>query len=685
MTPQPLRLGYVLIVGAALFGAALPAVTAQTNELVVSAGPIFRYGDARDLDCTVQMNIMDELATAAERITDIRIHRAVDDTGKDLTRRNNATPPLPPSRFGKNSGRVFNQSGWMAILNLKSPGATAKTIREIRGEIDLAVPTWENGGLLRITNFMAAPGRVIKAANLAQHGIKLTFHTLESYTDFQRANPKQYVDATDLQIERRCFSGIYGSPTNPPRNSVAIQVEDPNRVLLGFGFETKDGTRADATTSYSLPNFRCYRFAQPPPADLNLIVSVAAPGVVQTRPFALENVWLPWDRSPGSPYLDPPDLRATAELQIWERKNSTNAYLHLTLIGGPIPQADGIRRVRFMHATDASGNPIPLTPRAATDQLTPVEYPPAPVRAQTTIFLGALPSVTGLKSLEGEVEVFTPTAENGGMLVLSNLLAFSGKVLPLPPAMVSATKIHFAGLVHFGEQEAALRNTAGIISQGSLVANPTNSLRFEMENPEAYFVRLEIRDPDGGAIHPVRTLRSGNIAIYNFREAPGADWQVAVYLATPEAMRIFPFRAENVPVGVTASTANSLRRSGEWQSETEHRAAVRLVARTDAPAVVGDDFLADGQPETGAMVFAVRDEWFKQPGHDFGRESGTGIGNLGDKFALGLGETQRDGASGNQRFGGVVGEIVKQPPHRFRVQVHARSRRRVGQDQAGGL
>jgi hypothetical protein len=181
-----------------------------------------------------------------------------------------------------------------------------------------------------------------------------------------------------------------------------------------------------------------------------------------------------------------------------------------------------------------------------------VEYPRAPVRVQTTIFLGALPIVTGLKSLEGEVEVFTPRAENGGMLVLSNLLAFSGKALPLPAAAAAVTKIHFAGLIDFGEQEAALRSTAGIISQGGPVTNPTNSLRFEIENPEAYFVRLEIRDPDGGAIHPVKTLRSGDIVVYNFREAPGADWQVAVYLATPEAMRIFPFRAENVPVGVTA-------------------------------------------------------------------------------------------------------------------------------------
>jgi hypothetical protein len=531
-------------------GSALTAASARTNQLVVSAGGISRFGDTRDLDCTVQMNIVGELATAAASITDIRIHRAVDDTGKDLTTRNRTMPQFPASRFGKNSGRVFNQSGWLAVLNLKSPGATAKTIREIRGEIDLAVPTWDNGGLLKVTNFMAKPGQVINAASLAYHGIQLTFHTLESYADFQRANPKQYVDATDLQIERSCFSGIYGSPTNPPRNSVAIQVEDPHQVLLGIRFESNDGTRVETTTSYSRPNFRCYRFAQPPPSDLNLIVSVAAPGVVQTQPFALENVWLPWDRSPGSPYLDPPDLRATAELQIWEGKKSTNGYLHLTWIGGPIPQADGIRRVKFLHATDASGNPIQLTPWSATHGLKSVEYSRSPARAQTTLFLGAPPNVTGLKSLEGEVEVFTPTAENGGTLVLSNWLTYRGKPLPLPAA-AAATKVHFAGPVDFGEQETALRSTAGIVSQGGVITNPTNSLRFEIENPEAYFVRLEFRDPDGGAIHPVKTLRSGNIVIYNFREAPGADWQLVLYLATPEAMRTFPFRAENVPVGTT--------------------------------------------------------------------------------------------------------------------------------------
>jgi len=283
-----------------LIGAALVTRTAsmvahaQTGQLNLTPGQIFRFGDTRDMDCTVQLKFTGSLLTNANMVVDIRVFRAVDDRGKDLNERVAGRPWFGVSPLYNQPGRVPGLIGWRAVLPLKCPGESAKTIKAVSGEIDLAFPTEATGGLLRVANFMAHPGQVVAAPNLARQGVKLTFHSFESYVQFERAHPKKYVEDTVLKIERSCFSGILGSPTNPPRTSLAIAVEDPNRVLLGFAFETSDGKRVRATATCQLSGFRCYRFQQPPSSKLNLIVAVAAPGVVHTEPFRLADIELPW-------------------------------------------------------------------------------------------------------------------------------------------------------------------------------------------------------------------------------------------------------------------------------------------------------------------------------------------------------------------------------------------------------
>src|SRR5262245_12223358 len=59
---------------------------AQTNRLNFSPGEIFRFGDTRDLDCTVQMKVTSSLLTNRNYVKDIRVLRAVDDQGKDLNK-----------------------------------------------------------------------------------------------------------------------------------------------------------------------------------------------------------------------------------------------------------------------------------------------------------------------------------------------------------------------------------------------------------------------------------------------------------------------------------------------------------------------------------------------------------------------------------------------------------------------
>lgn len=291
-----------LFLGGALLSPVVSFATEQTNDFTVGAGNIFYYGYTRDLDCSVQLVLAGSLMSNVVAITDARITRAVDDTGKDLK----------TSAAGFSAADAFARrvpKGWLQILRLKCPDKSAQKIQQLKGEIDLAVPTKENGGRFVVENFMSKPGQVINDARLDKYGIKLTFQTLESYTDFQRAHPKQYVDGMDIEVEKNCFSGIYGSPTNPPRTSVAIQIDDPQKKLIGLSFETADDSDFRNVRTFNFPSYRCFHFDAPLPNGLKLVVFVAAPGVIQTKQFSLKDVELPWTKLPAQQHESPATTR----------------------------------------------------------------------------------------------------------------------------------------------------------------------------------------------------------------------------------------------------------------------------------------------------------------------------------------------------------------------------------------
>lgn len=521
---------------------------AQTNGLVVSAGYVTRFGWMEEPICSVQLQFSGALAADACTLSSVQIKRASDDTGKDLlqTRR---------SYLGLNSP-YRSRSEWYQPVELKCPANSARMIQHLEGEVDLALPTTENGGRFTIENFMARPGEFLRNARLEQFGIKLTYHTLESYNDWQRAHPKPYVDSEDLRAEK-CFQGIYGSPEDPPRKSVGIAVDDPRQKLLGLAFEQPDGTCLQAQRSSS-GSVYCYEFDAVPPRDLTLVVLVAAPGVIRTERFSVENIWLPWDRSPGSPYADSPELRVKAEVSIYQDKRSTNALLQMTFTGGPITNALGIGRVRLRRVLDQNGSPIALLlppPNAPTGNPLRTDFSQVETwydrhEAHNWIRLGEVPKTKQFQSLEGDVEIFHSSLTNGGLVICSNLLGFSGQEIALPGAPARKSRLHFAGIVDFEKQRDDFNRERIFAWSEGRGETATNSLCFNIQNPDGYVLQLSFRAPDGKPILPNAILHAPNIVTYNFRQTLSPDLQLLVYLAAPESVSLYHFRTEAVPVRI---------------------------------------------------------------------------------------------------------------------------------------
>ena len=75
------------------------------------------------------------------------------------------------------------------------------------------------------------------------------------------------------------------------------------------------------------------------------------------------------------------------------------------------------------------------------------------------------------------------------------------------------------------------------------------SLRFVIEDPDGRVAGLAFRDSGGKSIHIQSRCSSGAFHSYGLEGGtPPADTQLAIYLATPETLRIVPFKLENIPL-----------------------------------------------------------------------------------------------------------------------------------------
>src|SRR5499433_3539322 len=83
----------------------------------------------------------------------------------------------------------------------------------------------------------------------------------------------------------------------------------------------------------------------------------------------------------------------------------------------------------------------------------------------------------------------------------------------------------------------------------------------------------------------------------------------------------------------------------EGQPQGEHRTPGREVLRPDLPAVLGDDLVADGQAEAGALSHGLGgEEWIEDTRQRGGRDAGAGVGDLDHGHWAVLSRIDGDGA-----------------------------------------
>jgi hypothetical protein len=276
------------------FALALHAQNAskQLVPVKVSIGDITdnRTTGSFNSECKLELKFTGDAATDAASVRQVRVKRAVDELGRDLTR-NETSDSFGSSSFGQRSGVLKTE------LRLHNPSRNATVIKLVEGEVELFNPTLANGGILTTKDILKHPAEPVQNAAFKKYGIELMYLTKESYEAKKKQLEAQQKNEAGGQLGEafgELFKGMFGGMmSSDSKNSVKLYVKDPEKRVIEVEFQDANGKPLPHGNSWSSGEMRQVEFKSPPPADTQLMVRLATPEALQTFPFKAENVPLP--------------------------------------------------------------------------------------------------------------------------------------------------------------------------------------------------------------------------------------------------------------------------------------------------------------------------------------------------------------------------------------------------------
>jgi len=154
----------------------IPASIALAADALVSVGEVTdkRTTGQFFAECEVVLKITGDAVADSLGIREVKITKAIDDTGRDLIKESNQISTF----FNANEE---NKNTLDKKIILKNPSRKAQVITSLEGEIELLNPSKENGSLVVGEGFISNPGEPIAATDLDGQNVQIIYLTKESY------------------------------------------------------------------------------------------------------------------------------------------------------------------------------------------------------------------------------------------------------------------------------------------------------------------------------------------------------------------------------------------------------------------------------------------------------------------------------------------------------------------------
>jgi hypothetical protein len=319
----------VLLCGSSIRGESATAKAASIGVNVAEVTDI-RAAGTQLSECRLVLSLTGDAVVDAYGLYQIRVTKAVDELGRDLTKPGDETIRLVDA-FGYTTALGDQQrmeavaaevarrrelrdgtaakgtalpvtapvrstpTSLRPVISVRNPSRQSATIKLIEGEIDLFTPTEGNGGSLRLAGILERPAEFVGNAVLADAGVRLMYLTPETYEARRKAPGSDAKDATDPWNNE--FAGYLNAQAKQSslvrRTGVFFFLHDPDRRIVDLELQTREGKSLGVRVSNGIGQLRAFSLNQPPPSDAQLVVHLAIPRTLATYPFKLENIALP--------------------------------------------------------------------------------------------------------------------------------------------------------------------------------------------------------------------------------------------------------------------------------------------------------------------------------------------------------------------------------------------------------
>ncbi len=235
--------------------------------------------------------------------------------------------------------------------------------------------------------------------------------------------------------------------------------------------------------------------------------------------------------------------------------------VELKFTGDAAMDAGTVHKIRLSEATDEAGHDLILKDNddSATHSFDSDNSSGA-LKAEVKL-RNPSRSANTIKILKGEVELFKPTEANGGLLTITNILQhpaepvqnaalakYGIQIIYLTKESYEAKKKEIEAQQNTGQKMGAAFGELFTGMFGSMMSDSKNSIQMYVKDPDKRVVGLKFTDGQGKPLESNESMSSDDFKSTSFDTPPPADTRMIVQLATPESLKSYPFKVENIPL-----------------------------------------------------------------------------------------------------------------------------------------
>ena len=250
------------------------------------------------------------------------------------------------------------------------------------------------------------------------------------------------------------------------------------------------------------------------------------------------------------------DMRSTGN-------SSPRCNVQLRFSGGDVSDAYNIHDVRVTTAVDDTGHDLRAEPNPEKDRIRFSQgyYGPqgnnfAQQSMHAVELLSPPREAHSIKLLEGEAELFFPTTENGGLVIIKNFMAHPGETFT-----DSALKKLNINITYLGKNgDEANISTQRVQSTPPTSVDPVPQVRrlpfrrfpqmpglqFSVDDPDHRLVDMTFMDAYCRQAWGGMNSMGNNTRTYQFQGELPSTLRLYIYLAAPAAIKTVPFNIENI-------------------------------------------------------------------------------------------------------------------------------------------